>query len=135
MAQLEVRFIHGVVWKTLILGVVAVVVSGLWLGSAMAVSVLSGTVVAALNLRFVAWLSQKMIGRAKKGNTNSTAWAMLLLVKMFVLFGLIFVLIALLDVDAIGFVTGFSLFLPAIAWQAALGGSDGTQDSEEDPQP
>lgn len=129
MANLELRFIHGVMVKTLILGSLFSVTS-LLISTWFALSTLVGVVVAAVNLRFVEWISTKLIKVAKAGKTSPAPWSMLLIAKLFAIFGLIWVLLAYLKLDAAGFSAGFSSFLPAIVWQAILAKDDDSSEPD-----
>lgn len=118
MASLERAFIEGLVLKTAVLGILAAL-GALWLADVhFAQSVLVGAAVSAINLRFVQWVSKKLIDDSKEGSVNPGVWGGLLVLKMTVLFGVIWLLVVELGFDAIGFIIGFSSFLPAIGWQA-----------------
>ncbi|MEZ4461410.1 MAG: hypothetical protein R3E66_17175 [bacterium] len=106
--------------KTAILGglmtMVGLVVGSVWFGMSVAV----GTVITLSNLRVVEWVSTKLLRAAKQGNTSSAPWTILLVLKLFAIFALIWFLLARVFLDPVGFVAGFSCFLPAIVWQAVL---------------
>jgi hypothetical protein len=129
MANLELRFIRGVMFKTLILGSLFSLAS-LLISTWFALSTLVGVVVATANLRFVEWISNKLITVAKAGKTSPTPWSMLLIVKLFAIFALIWVLLAYFKLDAAGFSVGFSSFLPAIVWQAILAKDDDSSEPD-----
>lgn len=120
MATVERSFLKGLIFKTLMLGLLGTVIAFFVYGGLFALSISTGTSVIALNLLFVQWITGKMIDGAREGNPNATAWTMLLVLKMTALFGIVWVLIAELGLDAIGFVIGFSTFLPAIVWQVVV---------------
>lgn len=131
MANLERAFIKGLVLKTLVLGIAASLAA---LGLAemhLAQSVLIGTVVSVLNLRFVQWISQKLVDSAKEGSVHPGLWAALLVLKMTLLFFVIWLIVVEFGFDAIGFVIGFSSFLPAIGWQAWAMRDDESQTPED----
>ena len=117
MAKLELDVIRAVVRKTFIIGLVALGLAWWYAGATLAIAVGVGVLVAASNLLFVAWLSKKVIGDGE-GVAGKGAWMALSTLKMALLFGLVWFLIARLQLDAVGFVIGFSCFLPAIVWQA-----------------
>jgi hypothetical protein len=117
MANLELDVIRAVVRKTFIIGLVALSFSWWYAGATLGIAVVFGVVVAASNLLFVAWLSKKVIGDGA-GLVGKGGWMVLSVLKMSILFGLVWLLIARLELDAIGFVIGFSCFLPAMVWQA-----------------
>ncbi len=129
MANLELDVIRAVIRKTLMLGLVALAGTWWFAGASIALAVAVGVVVASLNLAFVAWLSRKVIGDGK-GMVGKGGWMALSVVKMTILFGLVWFLIARLGLDAIGFVIGFSCFLPAIVWQALVSFDVDTSDPD-----
>ncbi len=118
MASLERAFMKGLVLKTLVLGILASIVALVSTEMHFAQSVLVGTIVSTINLRFVQWISEKLVDSAKRGNVNPGLWGFLLVVKMTILFFVIWLLVVEFGFDAIGFIIGFSSFLPAIGWQA-----------------
>lgn len=129
MANLEHGFIRGAMGKTAIVGclasVVAFFVEGPWFGMSMTI----GMVVAIANLWVVKWVSQKIIKSGLAGSTSSAPWSLLLVLKFFAIFGLIGFLLVVVEIDAIGFVAGFSSFLPALVWQAIIDRDDDSSDS------
>jgi len=118
MANLERAFIERLVLKTFILGLFASVAAALLTDLHFAQSVLVGALISAINLRFVQWISKKLIEGATEGSTSPVLWSFLLVAKMTILFGVIWLLVVEFGFDAVGFVLGFSSFLPAIGWQA-----------------
>lgn len=129
MANVELRFIRGVLVKTTILGGLLVAFS-LLVSGWFTLSAAVGVAVALSNLAFVQWISSKLVRAAKAGNTNSTPWWALLVLKLFGIFVLIWLLLAWLKLDAVGFVAGFSCFLPAIVLQAVLTRDDDSSEPE-----
>jgi len=129
MANREDGFIRGAMSNTAVVGclasVVAFLVEGPWFG----MSVTIGMVVAISNLWVVMWVSQKVIKSGLAGHTSSAPWSLLLVLKFFAIFGLIGLLLVVVKIDAIGFVTGFSSFLPALTWQAVIDRDDDSSDS------
>jgi len=129
MANLENGFIRAAMGKTAIVGCVTAAagffVEGPWFG----MSVTIGTVIAILNLWVVKWVAQKVIKSGLAGQTSSAPWSLLLVLKFFAIFGLIGVLLLVVKIDAIGFVAGFSSFLPALMWQAVIDRDDDSSDS------
>ncbi len=129
MANFETSFIKGLILKSLVIGAVIAFVAQIWMGTWIAVSVAFGASVATLNLLTVSFVGKRILKAGEQGRTSGTVWALLLVLKMLVLFGAIFYLIVRLELDAIGFVAGFSVFLPAIAWQAAISYDDTSSSS------
>ncbi len=131
MSNLENGFIRAAMGKTAIVGCVAVpiglFVEGPWFGMSVAI----GMILAILNLWVVQWVAQKVIKSGLAGNTSSAPWSLLLVLKFFAIFGLIGLLLAVVKIDAVGFVAGFSSFLPALMWQAVIDRDDDSSDSED----
>lgn len=118
MTTLESRFVDALVWKTIILGVAFAVLGWMIFTAQFAAAILLGMLVSAFNLRVVAWVSRKMVRAAQNGQTNTSMWSAVLLVKLFLLFVLTYIFLAVVRADVIGYVIGYSSFLPAIGWQA-----------------
>jgi hypothetical protein len=119
-----------VVRKSLFLGVAVVLVTLLAVSADVAWAVAIGTVVSAINLRVMTWTIKKMLDAGREGGTSAGAWGMLLTLKMLVLIGVIWWLIAHVDVNAVGFTVGFSLFMPAIGWQVLVARPPGETDDD-----
>lgn len=117
MVMIEPDFVFGVVRKSLFLGAAAVLGALLAVSAEVALAVAIGTVVSSINLCVMAWTIKKMLDAGRDGGTSATAWGLLLTLKMLVLIGFIWWLIAYVNVNAVGFTVGFSLFMPAIGWQ------------------
>lgn len=129
--MLQTDFVYGMVRKSLVLGAILALVMLFAVSAKVAAAVVVGTLVSAINLRVVALSIKKMFDAGRDGSASATAWSMLLATKMLVLIGVIWVLITKLEVDAVGFVFGFSLFMPAMGWQMLVSKPDGSeQDSE-----
>ena len=119
MAMIAPGFVYGVIRKTLTLGALTSLV-GLFMASAnFAAAVVIGTLVTAINLWTVAWATKRLLD-PDRGRKSSTMWSLIFAAKMIVLIAVIWCLIAYVDVDAVGFAIGFSLFMPAIAWQIVM---------------
>lgn len=130
MASLENEFVTGLFWKTILLGVVAIVASGILVSWAFGGAVAMGVLVSGFNLRVVGWVSRKMAEAALAGDEGVTKWTLLLVVKLLLLFVLTYLIVIVLGADAVGYVVGYSSFLPAIFWQAAMTLRE--QDDDED---
>ena len=86
------------------------------------------------NILFIAWLLRRGLG--KKGRDQGTSGALglaaLFLVKLLVLFGLSYYVLAVIGLDPIGFVAGCMLSLVVLSWQViAQSGDDGGSNEEE----
>jgi hypothetical protein len=123
MTSIGTKFVDALVWKTIISGV-ALAAIGWWMISAdFAAAVLLGMLVSAFNLRVVGWVSRKMVAAAKEGATGAGMWSAILLLKLFLLFVLTYVFLAVVRADVFGYIIGYSTFLLAIVWQLASGAS------------
>ena len=130
--MLQPDFVNGVVWKSLVLGAIAALVILVAASVEVAVAVVIGTLVSAINLRVVALSVKKMLDAGLDGGASAAGWSFLLTAKMLVLIGVIWALITVVEVDAIGFVFGFSLFMPAIGWQLLVAKPDTSEDDDTD---
>lgn len=132
MVMLQPEFVYGVVRRTLVLGAISALVMLLAVSVEVAVAVVVGTLVSAINLRVVALSIKKMLEAGRDGGTSSAAWTLLLSTKMLVLIGIVWVLITIAEVNAVGFVFGFSLFMPAIGWQLVSAKPDSSENDSDD---
>jgi small-conductance mechanosensitive channel len=132
MVMVKPDFVYGVVWKSLLLGAIAAIVMLFAVSAEVAGAVVIGTLVSAINLRVVTLSIKKMLEAGLDGGTSATGWTILLALKMFVLIGVIWILITAVEVDAVGFVFGFSLFLPSIMWQVLVDKPDESELGSED---
>jgi|GEM_PF-3289885 len=117
MTSFGTQFVEGMLSKTIIIGVTLAAIGWLALSRDFAAAILLGMLVSAFNLRVVAWVSSKMVAAAKKGRTDTKRWSAILLLKLFLLFVLTYVFIAVVGADVIGYIIGYSTFLLAIFWQ------------------
>lgn len=132
MTSLGVKFVDALVLKTIGLGVALAALGWLVFSAHFAAAVLLGMMVSAFNLRVVGWVSRKMVAAAKAGRTASGMWSAILILKLFLLFALTYVFLVIVRADVIGYVIGFSTFLPAILWQAISAMRAGSADSIND---
>ncbi len=129
--MLQPDFVYGVVRRSLVLGALAALVMLLTVSAQVAGAVVIGTLVSAINLRVVALSIHKMFDAGRDGGTSPVGWTILLTLKMLLLIGVVWYLITAVEVDAVGFVFGFSTFLPAIGWQLLVTKPDESE-AEED---
>lgn len=120
IGQAEVRFVQGLFWKTLIVGVAIAAFSAVFVSTHFASSVFVGVLVSSLNMRVLALAGQKMVEYAAKGSAGSTFWAIVLGIKLLILMVLTYVFVIVLGANVFGFVIGYSVFLIAIFWQALI---------------
>jgi hypothetical protein len=131
MVMLEPEFLYGVVRKSLLLGFVAAAVTLFTVSAEFAGAVAIGTLVSAINLRIVAYSIKRMLEAGRDGGTSANAWSLLLAGKMLVLIAVVWCLIAYVNVNAVGFVFGFSLFMPAIGVQVVTSKPNGSEEDSE----
>lgn len=129
--MLQPDFVYGVVRRSLVLGAIAALVTLYAVSAKFAAAVAIGTGLSAINLRFVALSIKKMFDNGREGSASATRWSILLSLKMLVLIAIIWLLITRWNVDAVGFVFGFSLFMPAIGWQLWASDPDGSEEDSE----
>ena len=129
MVMLQTDFVYGVVRRTLLLGAISAFITFFAVSASFAMAVMIGTLVSSINLRVTAWSIKKMLDAARDG-AAAAAWSMIIVSKLFVLVGVIWVLIAQVEVDAVAFVFGFSLFMPAIGWQMLSEPDSSERDSD-----
>lgn len=118
---IDPRFLNGVIIKTGIVGGVLALVIGFGFSQPLGVGVAVGALVSVLNLRFVVWALGKLLDAARGIGGSSLVWTLLLGSKMAILMGIVWYLLSVVGVDAVGFTIGFSAFLPAILWQLFTG--------------
>lgn len=131
MVMLQPEFVYGVVRRSLVLGAISALIMLFAVSVEMAVAVVVGTLVSAINLRVMILSIKKMFEAGRDGGTSSVAWTLLLATKMLVLIGLVWVLITVVEVNAVGFVFGFSLFMPAIGWQLLVAKPNPSEEDSE----
>lgn len=129
--MLNPDYVYGVIRKSVVLGAIAALVSLFAVSVLFAEAVVIGTLVSAINLRVLAFSMKKMLEAGLDGGTSAGGWSLLLAMKMLVLIGVIWILITVVNVNAVGFVFGFSLFMPAIGWQMLVSKPDGSEDDSE----
>ena len=95
--------------RSILLGFSVFVASGYFRSWSISLGVLSGLFLALVNL----WLIQRSVGGLLAGERSSIG--PLYVVKITLMLAILFVLIAVLGLDAIGVVTGFSVLFVAIA--------------------
>lgn len=133
MAPLEDQFVRGLVWKTFFLGAALGAGTGWAVSWPFAGAVGLGTLVSGFNLRVVGWVSRKLIQAALSGDSRVPKWSFLIAVKLLILFALTYLVVIVLEADPIGYVAGYSSFLPALLWQAAtVAGSDEQEQRDDD---
>lgn len=118
--DLDPRFLNGMIVKTAILGLILTLVSlfsGFFSNFHLAISIFIGATLAAVNL----WIFTVAMAILMEGKRSQLTWSFLLFGKMITLIALIWFLIGIVNINALGFAFGFSLFLPAMFWQMIAG--------------
>jgi hypothetical protein len=116
-------FLPGLVWKTLIVGLLAGSIVG-WLTSPeLGLSVMAGAALAAGNAAALSWLGRKILARSRRepgeapGKKAKAFWAGLLGIKLMALLVLAYLVIVLFGVAPLGLAIGYTAFVVATGWQ------------------
>lgn len=120
MANFDADFVDGLFWKIVGLGAIATAISYGLVTKHFAGSVLVGTIVTAINFRVVAFAARKLLSGVVDGKHSAVIWSMLLGLKLIALFVFTYWCIVVLGADVIGFVIGYSVFIPAMTWQSLV---------------
>lgn len=130
MIRFEKQIILGLVSKALAVAIPVSVGAGLMWGWRVGAGVVFGEALMLANIVFIAWLLGRGLGRG--GGKRAPMLAALFLVKLLVLFGLSYYVLAVIGLDPIGFVAGCMLSLVVLSWQVVShGGGGGVSDEEE----
>lgn len=124
MVMLQPEFVHGVVRRTVVLGLASALVLFWAMSAQVAIAVVVGTLVSAVNLLALTWSIKKVLQQVVEGSV-AAVWPFLIVAKMLGLVAAIWVLLTVAKLNAVGFVFGFSAFLPAIFWQLWVVGPEG----------
>ncbi len=130
MATLDRRFVNGLFWRMLGLGALTALSLIWFLGVQFAASLALGALVGAVSLRVTAFTIERIFRGILDGSSRSAGWGGLLMVKMIGLLVAVWFSLAVLKANPIGFVLGFKMILPALAWQALVSGP--SVDPEDD---
>ena len=113
------RFLAGVERLNLALVAVATIATTLAAGPGPFLwGVLAGGAIGALNFRALVWLASRLVRAARHSRAT---YALLFVVKLTLLFAVIWLVLASLPVDALGFLLGISTLLPALLVVGLLG--------------
>lgn len=125
MIRFEREIVLGLIRKGLIL---LLPVSGVALffgGWRVALGVAAGEALMLGNIVLISWMLGRSLG-AKEGEQKSAASLVsLFIVKLLVLFGLSYYVLAVVGLDPIGFVTGCMLSLVTLSWQVVTTTGEG----------
>jgi hypothetical protein len=133
MTRHDLGFVKGVIQKNIVAGLCLSAILAYMVSVDFAVAALVGSIVASVNLVLGAWTTFRIIESGQQESAvGASGWALLLIGKLGVLFGVVWWLIAKVGLDALGFSVGFGSFLLAVLWQAAIAPPGGkTRDNDD----
>jgi hypothetical protein len=133
MTHHDLGFVKGVVRKNVVAGLCLSAILAYMVSVDFAVAALVGSIVASANLVLGAWTTLRIIESGQQESAvGAGGWAVLLIGKLGALFGVVWWLIAKLELDALGFSVGFGSFLLAVLWQTATAPPGGqTKDNDD----
>ena len=103
-----------------ILGGITIVVAALTVSSRPALGVALGVVLTSLNFAALRWLVFRWTAAVKAGDERGSNRIYLILPKMIAMMGAVALVVIFLPIDAIGFIVGYSIFLPSIVIGAVM---------------
>lgn len=103
-----------------VLGGIAIIVATLTVSSRPALGVALGVLLTCLNFAALRWLVFRWTAGVKAGDERSGNRIFLILPKMVGMMGAVVVVVLFLPIDAIGFLIGYSVFMPSIVIGAVL---------------
>ena len=133
MTGYDLKPVRGIVQKNVLVGLCLSAILAYMVSVDFAVAALVGSMVCSVNLVIGAWTTYRIIESARQESAiGAGGWTFLLVLKLGALFGVVWWLLARLELDMLGFAVGFGSFLPAMLWQAAVtpGGTATTDDEE-----
>lgn len=136
MATFDRSFIDGVFWRMVAIGAALAFVVALFWSVRVGYSIALGALIGAASLRVTTVAVEGMLRAAVGKGEAGSGWGVLIAIKLVALLLAVFVVLAILKADPIGFVIGFKMIFPALAWQAIRtpghldGGDDGADDTE-----
>ena len=103
-----------------VLGGIAIIVAALVVPQRQALGVALGVVLTCLNFAALRWLVFKWTASVKAGDDRGGNRIYLILPKMMGMMAAVALAVLFLPIDAIGFLIGYSIFLPSIVIGAVL---------------
>jgi hypothetical protein len=103
-----------------VLGGVAIIVAALTVPQRPALGVALGAALTCLNFAALRWLVFRWTAAVKAGDERGSNRIYLVLPKMIGMMGAVAVVVIFLPIDAIGFLIGYSIFLPSIVIGAVI---------------
>jgi hypothetical protein len=103
-----------------VLGGIAIIVAALTVPQKLALGVALGVVLTSLNFAALRWLVFRWTAAVKAGDEQGSNRIYLILPKMIGMMGAVALVMIFLPIDAIGFLIGYSIFLPSIVIGAVM---------------
>ena len=103
-----------------VIGGLAIIIAVLTVSQPSALGVAIGVVLTSLNFAALRWLVFKWTAGVKAGDDRGTNRIYLILPKMMGMMAAVALVVIFLPIDAIGFLIGYSIFLPSIVLGAVL---------------
>ncbi len=125
MIRFEREIVLGLIRKGLIL---LLPVSGVALffgGWRVALGVAAGEALMLGNIVLISWMLGRSLGAKEGEQKSAVSLVSLFIVKLLVLFGLSYYVLAVVGLDPIGFVTGCMLSLVTLSWQVVTTTGEG----------
>lgn len=132
MIQFEPKFVKGMLGRFAIASALAVAIAIPFWGIEVAVSIVIGNALMTGNVIVMSWFLRKMLGASEGGGGKSSNLVTVFLLKLLVLFGLTYYVLAVVGVDPLGLVSGFMLGLAVLSWQVIRGGASTESESAQD---
>lgn len=125
MIRFEREIVLGLIRKGVIL---LLPVSGVALffgGWRVALGVAAGEALMLGNIVLISWMLGRSLGAKEGEQKSAVSLVSLFIVKLLVLFGLSYYVLAVVGLDPIGFVTGCMLSLVTLSWQVVTTTGEG----------
>jgi hypothetical protein len=103
-----------------VLGGLTIVIAALTVSSRPALGVALGVILTCLNFAALRWLVFRWTAAVKAGDERGSNRIYLILPKMIGMMGAVALIVIFLPIDAVGFLIGYSIFLPSIVIGAVL---------------
>ena len=117
MPLIDRSFVDGLFWRMLAIGAVVASVAAVVMSFRIGYSIALGTATAALSLRVTSFVVSRLFRGILEENARSAGWVLILLVKMFILAMVIWMSLAMMNVNLVAFVVGYKMIFPALIWQ------------------
>ena len=101
-----------------VLGGIAIIIAALAATQKQALGVAIGVVLTCLNFAALRWLVFRWTAAVKAGDERGSNRIYLILPKMIGMMGAVAIVMFFLPIDAVGFVIGYSVFIPSIVFGA-----------------